>query len=256
MARQPVTRGGGKPRFCYDYPRPAFAVDMVVLAVRDPELELLLIRRRDPPYRGRWALPGGFVEVRDDGDQGEDLDDAAARELQEETGLRPREVWLQQFHTFGRPGRDPRGRVISVGYFALVPPHLSPQAGDDAIAAQWLPLSRVRTLSLAFDHAQMLEVALRVIRQRAADELPLVARLVPREFTKLELRRALELVGGQRLDQSNFNKRFNRMIDEGAIVRLDGVRARSRPGRPAELHRFAGSPRGGRARRTRPRTPG
>ncbi len=251
-----MTRRPAKARYCYEYPRPAFAVDMVVLAVRDPELELLLIRRRDPPYRGRWALPGGFVEVRDDGDQGEDLDDAAARELHEETGLRPRDVWLQQFHTFGRPGRDPRGRVISVGYFALVPPHLVPQAGDDAIAAQWLPLSRVRELPLAFDHAEMLEVALRVVRARAADELPLAARLVPREFTKLELRRALELVSGQRLDQSNFNKRFNRMVDEGAILRLDGVRARSRPGRPAELHRFASAPRSGRARRTRARALG
>ena len=213
---------------------------MVVLALVGRDLQVLLIRRGEPPYRGRWALPGGFVHVSDEGDQGEDLDTAAARELHEETGLRPRDVYLQQFRAFGRPGRDPRGRVISVAYFALVPGDLLPRtrAGDDAAEAQWLPLAQLVQRRLAFDHHEILAVALATIRGRLAVDLRIAASLVPAEFTKDQLRAVFEIVSGQSYDKSNFNKRFNRMIEEGTIAAGPGVRAQPGPGRPAKLFSF------------------
>ena len=234
-----VPRGPG--RFTYDYPRPAVTVDMVVLAIVGFELRVLLIRRGQPPHRGRWALPGGFVHTSDDGDQGESLDAAAARELREETALRPEDVFLQQFRAFGRPGRDPRGRVISIGYFALVPADLltRTRAGDDAAAAQWCPVADVERRKLAFDHAEILACALQTMRERLLLEVRIAASLVPLEFTKAELRRVFEAVAGQSYDKSNFNKRFNRMIDDGTIVSGPGVRALPGPGRPASLYRFA-----------------
>ncbi len=228
-------------RFVYEYPRPALAVDMVVLALVELELRVLLIRRGEPPYKGRWALPGGFVHTSDEGDQGEDLDAAAARELHEETGLRQRDVYLQQFRAFGKPGRDPRGRVVSIAYFALVPGDLLPRtrAGDDAAEAKWVGLAQAGQLRLAFDHHSILEVALATIRDRLAGDLRIAASLVPAEFTKAELRRVFEIVSGQAYDKSNFNKRFNRMIEDGTIAEGPGVRALPGPGRPAKLFSFA-----------------
>lgn len=234
-----ATRGPG--RFVYEYPRPAVTVDMVVLAIVGTELRVLLIRRGEPPYRGRWALPGGFVRTRDDGSQGEGIDEAAARELAEETGLRPGDVLLQQFRAFGAPGRDPRGRVISIGYLALVPADLltRTRAGDDAAAAQWCPVGDVAGRKLAFDHDEILACALETIRERLVADVRIAASLVPLEFTKAELRRVFEAVAGQSYDKSNFNKRFNRLIDDGTIVPGPGVRALPGPGRPASLYRFA-----------------
>lgn len=243
-----MTRAAAKPsraaaKYVYEHARPAVTVDMVVLAMVDFELRVLLIRRGLPPYRGRWALPGGFVRTKDDGDQGESLDEAAARELREETALSPRDVLLQQFRAFGTPGRDPRGRVISIGYFALVPADLitRTRAGDDAAVAQWCPISDVAHRKLAFDHDEVLACALQTLRERLVLDVGLAASLVPLEFTKAELRRVFEAVAGQSYDKSNFNKRFNRMIDDGTIEPGPGVRALPGPGRPAALYRFAGA---------------
>jgi len=212
---------------------------MVVLAIAEHELRVLLIRRGEPPFRGRWALPGGFVNVRDDGDQGEDIDVAAARELHEETGLPPSEVFLQQLRAFGKPGRDPRGRVVSVAYFALVPEDLLPRvrAGDDAADARWMPVAELPRL--AFDHDELLDVALRTIRERIDRDVRIAASLVPAEFTKAELRRVFEIVGGTTVDKSNFNKRFNRMIEDGIVIEAPGRRTLPRPGRPAKSYAFA-----------------
>jgi len=234
------TAAGRPAKFTYEYPRPAVTVDMAVLAIVGFELRVLLIRRGIAPYRGRWALPGGFVRTRDDGDQGESLDEAAARELREETALRPDDVLLQQFRAFGRPGRDPRGRVISIGYFALVPADLitRTRAGDDAAGAQWCPVADVAHRKLAFDHDEVLACALQTLRERLLLDVRLAASLVPLEFTKAELRRAFEAVAGQSYDPSNFNKRFNRLIDDGTIEPGPGVRALPGPGRPASLYRF------------------
>jgi len=213
---------------------------MVVLAIVGFELRVLLIRRGEAPHRGRWALPGGFVRTRDDGDQGESLDAAAARELQEETGLRPDDVLLQQFRAFGDPGRDPRGRVISIGYVALVPADLitRTRAGDDAADAQWCAVADVGHKKLAFDHDTILGCALQSLRERLVLDVRVAAGLVPLEFTKAELRRVFEAVVGQSYDKSNFNKRFNRMIDDGTLALGPGVRALPGPGRPAALYRF------------------
>jgi 8-oxo-dGTP diphosphatase len=142
----------------YEYPRPQVAADVILLRqTRNAALEVLLIERRNEPFRGLWALPGGFVDI------DEDLPDAARRELGEETGVRlPDDARLVQFGTYGKPGRDPRGRTISVVYLAGVSPEGSaPVAGDDAARAAWFPLSGLP--ELAFDHADILADAARRI---------------------------------------------------------------------------------------------
>jgi 8-oxo-dGTP diphosphatase len=232
-------------RHCYEYPRPALAVDMVVLTVVDMDFKVLLIERGEPPFRGQWALPGGFVRVTDDDDQGEDLDAAAVRELREETNLRESDVFLQQLRAFGRPGRDPRGRVVSIAYFALVPADRVPRvrAGDDASDAAWVSTTRLPQRELAFDHHEVIEAALVEIRARIAGDLAMAMSLVPAEFTKAELRRVYEVVHGQAYDKSNFNKRFNRMAEDGVIVEAPGKRVLTGPGRPAHLYSFDSSKR-------------
>lgn len=138
-----------KKRFCYEYPRPAVTVD-VVIVTREAKPRVLLIRRKHEPFAGRWAIPGGFV------DMDESLEAAAHRELFEETGVQTGD--LEQLHTFGDPKRDPRGRTISVAFLALVnPDEVHPQAGDDAAAAAWHSLRRPP--KLAFDHASILAMA-------------------------------------------------------------------------------------------------
>jgi 8-oxo-dGTP diphosphatase len=135
-----------KKPFCYDYPRPGVTVD-VVIVTREPRRRVLLIRRKNDPYAGMWAVPGGFVEM------DESLEDAAARELREETGVAVAQ--LEQLHTFGDPKRDPRGRTISIAYLAEVDPgQLNPQAADDAAEVGWHDLETPPPL--AFDHDQML----------------------------------------------------------------------------------------------------
>ncbi|MBN2311830.1 MAG: NUDIX hydrolase [Candidatus Hydrogenedentes bacterium] len=145
-----------KGRYTYDYPRPMVTVDAVVFAVFESQLRVATIRRRFDPYAGAWALPGGFVEM------DEDLDAAAARELAEEAGIRG--VPLVQFRAFGAPGRDPRGRSISVAFLAAVDAARHPlRAADDAAEADWLPVGERQVL--AFDHAEIVEYALDRLRE-------------------------------------------------------------------------------------------
>lgn len=135
-----------KNEFTYPYPRPSLTVDIAVVTL-EARPRVLLIQRKAEPFAGKWALPGGFV------DENERLADAARRELKEETGLEPSE--LEQLHTFGDPGRDPRGWTVSVVYLTRVrPDELTPVAGDDAAAVSWFPLDDLP--SLAFDHAEIL----------------------------------------------------------------------------------------------------
>ena len=118
-----------------DHPRPSVTVDVIIFTLRDDDLQALLIRRKRPPFAGMWAVPGGFVSV------DESLEEAALRELEEETGVR--DVYLEQLYTFGDVARDPRGRVITVAYFALVPADaVHPQAGDDASETRWWSVYR------------------------------------------------------------------------------------------------------------------
>ena len=143
-----------------DYPHPALTADVVLFTLHGCDLWVLLIQRKEPPFEGRWAFPGGFVDL------GESPKAAALRELMEETGLR--DVQLDQLHTFGDPGRDPRGHVVTVAYVGFASPGAIPQtrAGDDAADARWWP---VRDLPpLAFDHEEILSHALDRLRSKLA----------------------------------------------------------------------------------------
>lgn len=206
------------------------AADLVILTVREGRLQVLLIRRGIPPYEGRWALPGGFVRP------GEDLEAAALRELAEETGLATERIHLEQVATYGAPDRDPRGRVVSVAYLALVPDLPSPVAGSDAAAANWINVTELLSaedggLGLAFDHRRILADA--VERARAKLEYsPLATAFCPREFTISELRGIYEAVWGTPLDPRNFHRKVTKtphfVTPTGGTTTRDG-------GRPAQL---------------------
>jgi 8-oxo-dGTP diphosphatase len=182
--------------YTYQYPHPAVTTDVVLFTIREESLQLLLIRRRNAPFEGRWALPGGFLDI------DEDLEHCAARELAEETGVIG--VALEQFHTFGAVGRDPRERVISVVYFALAPlENLHLRAGDDAADAGWFPLRALP--ELAFDHEHIIRVA----HQRLIGELDrskIVFQFLPTSFTLDELRRVYEILVDAEIDKRNFRR--------------------------------------------------
>lgn len=136
--------------YSYDYPHPAVTVDIVILTIRNNQLKLLLIRRANKPYKGKWALPGGFVDV------DESLDAAARRELKEETGMT--DINLEQLYTFGAPKRDPRERVITVAYYALIPSEIIQlHAATDAEAVRWFSMNELP--KLAFDHSEIIKLA-------------------------------------------------------------------------------------------------
>jgi 8-oxo-dGTP diphosphatase len=220
------------------YPRPSVTVDIVVFTVTDSDLKVLLIQRGNPPFEGCWAFPGGFVKVRENDDQGESLDEAAARELAEETGLPRGSVFLEQLYTFGAPGRDPRTRVITVAYYALVRPDLVPvvEAGSDAAEAKWFSVAEeLPELDLAFDHDAILDEAVKRIRGKI-DYAPLAFELVPSTFTIAELRAVYEAIKGHAYDPGNFRRRFMRMQTDGVIERAPGKRQTGT--KPARVYRF------------------
>lgn len=239
------------------YPRPSVTVDLVMFSMVDTDLKVLLIRRGAPPWKGTWALPGGFVDVGDAFEnQGEDLADAAARELAEETGLAKEilannRVHLEQLYTFGRAYRDPRTRVISVAYVALVPPQLVPlvRAGSDAAAVRWFsmreeishfvrPGENADGDALAFDHHEILDMAVARVRGKI-DYTSIACALVPPTFTFAELREVYEAVKGDTFDSSNFRRKFDRMVVDGIIEQAPGKRTPGTlGGRPAFVYRF------------------
>jgi 8-oxo-dGTP diphosphatase len=221
----------------YRYARPAIAVDIVVLTIRHDRLQVLLVQRGVEPFRSQWALPGGFVQVEGGrSGRGESLDAAARRELREETELDVEEVWLEQLHAFGAPGRDPRGRVISVAYLAVVSPDrfFRVQAATDAAATQWAPADEPP--KLAFDHAEILAFALHHLRGRLGADPRVAFHLVPRELTIGDLRRVYEIIEGTSYDKANFRRRFLRLVDEGKIEPVDGQQQTG--GRPAAVYRL------------------
>lgn len=213
-----------------DYPPTAVTVDLVVLTIRDDALAALTVTRGEEPFRGRVALPGGFVRP------GEDLGGAAARELEEETGLTPADAHLEQLASYGAPDRDPRMRVITVAYLALAPGLPAPQAGGDASGAAWIPAADLlggRHGPLAFDHARILADG--VERARAKLEYtPLAAAFCPPEFTIAQLRRVYEIVWGTSLDPRNFHRKVTGT--DGFAVPAGAATAGER-GRPARLYR-------------------
>jgi 8-oxo-dGTP diphosphatase len=200
-------------------------VDLVVLTIRSGRLSALVVRRGAEPFAGRWALPGGFVH------SDEDLPEAARRELAEETGLHDLPVHLEQLATYGAPGRDPRGRVVTVAYLALAPELPDPVGGTDAAEARWEPVAGLGRL--AFDHDRILADG--VERARAKLEYsPLATAFCADEFTVAELRHVYEAVWGVPLDPRNFHRKVTG--SPGFLVPT-GRRATRGGGRPAELFR-------------------
>jgi 8-oxo-dGTP diphosphatase len=207
----------------------AITVDLVVLTVRYQTLSVLLVTRGADPFRGELALPGGFVGAE------EDLPHAASRELAEETGLSPDAAHLEQLASYGTPERDPRGRVVTIAYLALLPDLPTPTAGTDATAVAWHPVTPLLsgTAALAFDHHQILADG--VERARAKLEYSsLAAEFCPPEFTIAQLRKIYEAVWGSRVDPRNFHRKVTGT--EGFVIATDRYTDGDR-GRPARLYR-------------------
>ena len=209
--------------FTYAHPHPAVTVDIAVFTVRADELKILLIKRAQEPHKGEWALPGGFVK------QDEGLEAAAGRELAEETGVSG--VFLEQLYTFGQPDRDPRERVITVAYYALIPSDkLKLRAATDAEGVGWFGLNELP--ALAFDHASILDMAL----QRLAAKLEystIAFQLMPETFTLTELQHVYELIARTDIDKRNFRKRVLALD----VIEPTGDEKREGPHRPAKLYR-------------------
>ncbi len=180
----------------YRYPHPAVTTDIVIFSIRDNQLKLLLIRRGGAPFKGRWALPGGFVQL------DESLEEGARRELQEETGLSG--VYLEQLYTFGEPNRDPRERVITVAYYALIPSErVSLCAATDAEAVGWFGMDELPPL--AFDHREIVRMA----HERLAAKLDystIAFQFMAPEFTLTELQSVYEIILQEDIDKRNFRK--------------------------------------------------
>jgi 8-oxo-dGTP diphosphatase len=210
--------------YTYKYPHPAVTVDAVVFGYDAADLKVLLIQRQAAPFQSHWALPGGFVNI------DEALEDAARRELAEETGLEA--PYLEQLYTFGAPPRDPRERVISVAYYALVNlAHHAVRAASDAKNVAWFRVAELP--SLAFDHADILAVARRRLQAKIRYE-PIGFELLPRKFPLSELQRLYETILEHPLDKRNFRKRILAM----RLLADTGESQREVAHRAARLYRF------------------
>ena len=197
-------------------------VDIVIFTIRSGTLKVLLVKRGVPPFAGQFAIPGGFVR------EDEDLDNAALRELREETGVT--DVYLEQLYSFGDAGRDPRGRVITVAYFALISPDRPLEAGTDAAEATWREMDKLPTL--AFDHAKILRYALERLRYKL-EYTTVGFQLLPKKFTLTELQEVYEAILGKKLDKRNFRRKISllKILKPLPEYRRSGQR-------PARLHRF------------------
>jgi len=208
----------------YKYPRPALTVDCVVFGLDDEDLKVILIQRDLDPFAGKWALPGGFVRM------DETLEEAARRELVEETGLR--KIYLEQLFTFSKVDRDPRGRVISVAFYALVNirDHRV-QAATDARNAAWFGVTEIPTL--AFDHEEILAMALERLKGKVRYQ-PVGFELLPRKFTLSQLQHLYETVLERELDKRNFRRK---VLSMDLLVETDEIE-QDVAHRAARLYRF------------------
>lgn len=210
--------------YTYEYPHPAVTVDAVVFGYDDADLKVLLIQRDLGPYKGKWALPGGFVGIN------ESLEAAARRELEEETGLT--DQFLEQLYTLGEPKRDPRERVISVAYYALVKlADHSVRAASDARNVAWFPVADLP--QLAFDHEEILDVALRRLKGKIRYE-PIGFELLAEKFPLSELQRLYETILEQPLDKRNFRKKI---LSMGLLADTEEIQ-QDVAHRAARLYRF------------------
>jgi len=198
--------------FQYPYPHPAVSTDIVIFTIQDEQLKVLLIRRLSEPFKDGWALPGGFVEI------DEDLEQAALRELQEETGITG--VYLEQLYTFGQPDRDPRERVITISYYSLVPiDRLTVGAASDARELGWFDIEELP--ELAFDHQQIISKAEQRLTAKL-DYSTIALQFMPSKFTFSDLQKVYEIIHGGPLDKRNFRKRvlaYDCMQDTGEVRR-------------------------------------
>jgi len=210
--------------FSYEYPHPAVTTDVVVFTILDGRLSILLVKRANPPYQGSWALPGGFLDI------DEDLDNCAARELEEETGIGG--LYLEQLYTFGATHRDPRERVISVTYYALVPQDAlaTPRAASDAADVGWHAFDDLPPL--AFDHAQIVTMAHRRLVAKL-DYSTIALQFMPETFTLSELQGVYQALLNQSLDKRNFRKRILSLD----LIEETGGQRRSGKHRPAREYR-------------------
>ena len=211
-------------QYCYWHPHPAVTTDIVLFTLRAEKLQLLLIRRRNPPFQGGWALPGGFLDL------DEDLNDCAKRELEEETGIK--DIYLEQLYTFGKHQRDPRERVISVAYYALIASdRITLKPASDATEAAWFALDELP--KLAFDHREIVQKA----HERLVAKLEystIAFQFMPQQFTLSELQTVYETIRSETLDKRNFRK----WILARNLVEATGLERRVGSHRPAQLFNF------------------
>ena len=211
-----------KGTYTYDYPRPAVTTDCVIFGYDGKELKVLLIERGIEPFKGCWAFPGGFLDMDEDALAG------ARRELKEETGLE--NAFIEQFHTFSEPGRDPRGRVITIAHYALVKIQ-EVEGGDDAAQARWFPIGEVPPL--AFDHDRILRMAMSRLKERIHFE-PVGFELLPEVFTMPQLQNLYEAILEVHFDRRNF---ASKMLKLG-ILEDTGDRPAGASSRIPVIYRF------------------
>ena len=211
-----------KGTYTYEYPHPSVTTDCVIFGFDGTKLRVLLVERGIEPFKGRWAFPGGFLKMDESAETG------ALRELQEETGLEG--AYIKQFHTFSDPHRDPRERVLTVAYYALVRMQ-DVKGGDDAAKAEWFALDEVP--SLAFDHDLILRVALKELRKQIHFE-PIGFELLPKKFTIKELQLLYEAILDVKFDRRNF---YNKMMHLEILTQLDETVFNS-PKKEAYLFKF------------------
>lgn len=206
------------------------AVDLVILTLRASAFHVLLIERGIEPFQGHLALPGGFLN-----NAGEDIHAAAVRELREEAGLDGTQLHIEQLGTYGEPGRDPRGRVLSVAYLAIAPGLPEPVAGTDASGAAWMPLEWMPSgaVPLAFDHLTIVEDAVERARVKL-EHTPLATAFCDETFTIADLQRVYEAVWGVDLDPRNFYRKVQRVP---GFIEPAGTDRRTTRGRPARMFR-------------------
>lgn len=210
--------------FTYKYPHPAVTTDCVILGFDGRDLHILLVERGIEPFKGMWALPGGFINLDETAEEG------ARRELMEETGVR--DVYLEQFHTFSTVDRDPRERVITIAFYALVrKSDYRLIAGDDAARAEWFAVDELPPL--AFDHQEIINFARRRIRERLAVE-PIVFHLLDKKFKMSELQRLYEIINGTQYDRRNFSKK----VMATGVIADAGPNPEPEQSRPATLYSF------------------
>ena len=209
-------------KYCYKYPHHAVTTDCVIFGFNGERLQVLLIERGIEPYKGHWAFPGGFLKMDETAEEG------AKRELKEETGLA--DAYIQQLHTFSNPDRDPRERVITIAYYALVKIQ-EVKGGDDAASARWFPLDEIPPL--AFDHDYILRMATQRLREQIHFQ-PIGFELLPEKFTIKELQSLYEAILGINFDRRNFAKK---MLHLEILTELDET-VWPTPKREARLYKF------------------